>query len=66
MSRSRPIRRAHGPARQGFDIYMSLTNWPLIGPSHFIGLSPHQRWLVTWPPVTVTWPAGVSWSRQMV
>jgi hypothetical protein len=27
---------------------------------------PGQWWLVTWPPVMVTWAAGVSWPRQMV
>ena len=26
----------------GFGIYISLTNWPLVGPYHFIGLSNYQ------------------------
>ena len=26
----------------GFGVYISLTNWPLIGPYHFIGLSNYQ------------------------
>ena len=26
----------------GFGAYISLTNWPLVGPYHFIGLSNYQ------------------------
>jgi multiple sugar transport system permease protein len=30
---------APGVSRRGFGVYISLTNWPLIGPYHFIGLA---------------------------
>src|SRR5215469_17293078 len=26
----------------GFGVYISLTNWPLIGPYHFVGLANYQ------------------------
>jgi len=29
----------------GFGVYISLTNWPLIGPYHFIGLANYDALL---------------------